>query len=346
MNVDCSGFRRLLLAVSSIGVMWFGAAHAAEPPSWPVYGPDRGHFRVDSALERGDGLTNTIPDIVGPVDGSAKLTIFTEGNHYPVLLPLVLEAFPQYCAETGRCDIASEEIMVVTLPQVMIVAGLEAGGFRFGNAQLPVGQDTPVFPDLVMLGEGPMARLHEMELLQDRPHIFARHRGMGLLLEREAADAVADLEAFAASDLSFVMATPYEAGARNQYLRTLNALLGEEETETLLMREVPDFPGRLAIQHRDIPYAVMNGIAPTGLVFGHLARFYADYWPDRLVFVEIAEAAPFGTEIAVAKTRREGSDPALTEAFVEFLLEAAPETYAAGGFTPADGFAFGREIAF
>lgn len=323
-----------------------GTAHGAEPLDWPAFGPDRGHFRVDNGIDRGDGLTNTIPDLVGPVDGSAALTIFTEGNHYPVLLPLALEAFPQYCADTGRCAVTAQNITIVTLPQVMIMAGLESGGFRFGNAALPVKPDTPVFPDLVMLGERPMGRLDDQGLLAGGPRVFAKHRGMGLLIRRDLAQDVTDLESFAASDLPFVFATPREAGARNQYLRTMNALLGDEATATIVAREVPDFAGRMAIQHRDVPYAVMNEIAPVGLIFGHLADFYASHWPDELAFVEIPDAAQFGSEIAVARTSREGNASAAADAFLEFLFETAPEAYSSGGFMSADDFEFGRELSF
>ena len=168
---------RICFLIALISLFLTTAAAAQEPLEWPTYGPDREFVRVDDGIDRGDCFTNGVPDIVGPVDGSAKLTIFTEGNHYPVLLPIVLEAFPRYCAETGRCSIAADEILVVTLPQVMIVSGLERGGFRFGNAQLPVTTDGPVYPDIVMLGEGAMTRLHEMSVLASAPLVFAKHRG-------------------------------------------------------------------------------------------------------------------------------------------------------------------------
>lgn len=322
------------------------AVAAQEPLEWPTYGPERDFVRVDDGMDRGDGLTNSVPDIVGPVDGSAKLTIFTEGNHYPVLLPIVLEAFPRYCAETGRCSVTADEIMVVTLPQVMIVSGLERGGFRFGNAQLPVAPDGPVYPDLVMLGEGAMTRLHEMSILASAPRVFAKHRGMGLLIDKQFHERIPDLETFAQSDLAFVLATPRETGARRQYIDTLSSLLGMELTQQLLSREIEDFPGRMAIQHRDIPYAVMNEVAPVGIVFGHFASFYADHWNDRLAFVELTEARPFGSEIAVARTTREVADPALIDAFLEFLFEVAPEVYEEGGFSPAEDYEFGRELEF
>lgn len=311
-----------------------------EPLAWPGYSNDLERFRIDGALGRNDGFTNALPDFVGPIDGSAELTIFTEGNHYPVLLPLVLKAFPQFCEESKRCDLASKEILVVTLPQVMILEGLERGGFRFGNATLPVAPNGKVFPDLVMLGREPMKRLERDGVLAGPPRILARHNGLGLLVAQSYRDQVTDLDTFAASGLEFVIATPFERGARRQYLSTLSALLGDKETRTLLSREISDFTGRLAIQHRDIPYAILNEHAPAGILFGHLADFYARRWPDRLAYVKVPEAARFGTEILVAPTQRAGTDNALRKTFLEFLFEEAPAAYKAGGFASTESFRF------
>ncbi|MBD2843511.1 substrate-binding domain-containing protein [Erythrobacter rubeus] len=335
---------RVLTQAVFLWLIFAPSAQAGEHLSWPQYGPNEGLLRIDKGIDRGDGLTNSVPDIVGPMDGSAKLTIFTEGNHYPVLLPLLLEAFPTYCAETNRCSITAADILVVTLPQVMIVDALEAGGFRMGNAKLPVNSGGPVYPDLVMLGEGPMKRLEERGVLAEQPRVFAKHRGMGLLIERSRAEEITDLKSFSRSGLPFVVATTREMGARQQYVRTLGELLGHDEAKALLKREVIDFPGRLAIQHRDIPYAVMSDIAPAGLVFGHLAKFYADHWPEHLAYVAIPETQAFGSEIAVARMKKADTEPTTSAAFLEFFFTAAPEAYLVGGFMPADAFEFGRVL--
>ena len=69
---------RLILALTLGLIACFAPYQSgAQSASWPAFGPD-------------DGFTDTLPDFVGRIDGSAELTIFTEGDHYPVLLPLVL----------------------------------------------------------------------------------------------------------------------------------------------------------------------------------------------------------------------------------------------------------------
>lgn len=304
--------------------LWLASAAActasAQSVDWPDYGPERGGLRLE-------GLTNTVPDIVGPIDGSARLTIFTEGNHYPVFLPLVLDSFPAWCRETGRCDVAAGEILVVTLPQVMIVEALTGGGIVLGNAVLPLSRGGAVFPDIVIGGEGPLRRLTEAGIVADAAVVFARHRGMGLLLGRNST--VDSLEDLAAAAAPIVIATPNEAGARRQYLATLRALLGAAATDELLQHAVDTWPGRLGIQHRDIPYALLNGRADAGIIFGHLAAFYAMTYPEQLRFVPVPEAAPFGQEIALART---GRNDEIATAFEEFLFERAAVAYPPAGF--------------
>jgi hypothetical protein len=319
-----------LLAVNG----FFTLPAAAQSVAWPAFGPARGLVALD-------GLTDTLPDFVGPLDGSAELTIFTEGNHYPVLLPLVLDAFPAWCRTSGACKADAGKILIVTLPQPMIVDMLRNGGIRLGNAIVPVGRDQHMFPDLVMGGVPPLRELAHAGLIEPRAVVFARHRGLGLLLRRDLAG-VSDVASLAARDARVVLASESEPGARNQYRATLESILGAGATDALLNHEIRTFAGRLGIQHRDVPYALLNGLADGGIIFEHLAAFYAGIYPDRLRHVDVPAAAPFGQELALAKTARDGGP--LTAAFQRFFLEAARTAYPAGGFAPAQAFNYGAEL--
>src|SRR5215831_12889355 len=66
-----------------------------------------------------------------------------------------------------------------------------------------------------------------------------------------------------------------------------------------------------------MPYAVLNDIADGGVIFSHLAAFYAHTYPDRLRAVAVADAERFGQELALARTEREPSR--LTAAFERFF---------------------------
>jgi hypothetical protein len=96
----------------------------------------------------------------------------------------------------------------------------------------------------------------------------------------------------------------WQLPASAQYRETSPALLGEAATARLFGHEVASFAGRLGIQHRDVPYALINGLADGGLIFSHLAHFYAAVFPERLRAVAVPGAERFGQDIAIVRTAR------------------------------------------
>lgn len=201
--------RALTIGLLILTTAFCRLAAQAQSIAWPSFGPERNLLRFD-------GFTDTLPDFIGPIDGSAELTIFSEGNHYPVLLPLVLQRFPQWCRERRECDADPARILVVTLPQPMIVRMLTDGGISLGNAVLPIGPDKAVFPDLVMGGPAPLRQLRAAGVVEPRARVFAHSRGMAMLLSRDLAD-VEDLDQFSQRVGKLIVASPSEPGARQQY---------------------------------------------------------------------------------------------------------------------------------
>lgn len=318
---------RILASVVAVTLTFCNLFTEVYAMDWPLFGPERD-------IPMLTGHTNAVPDLVGPIDGSARLTIFTEGNHFPALLPLVLEAFPGWCEAHGGPAITAADILVVTLPQGMILEALLRGGLRLGNAVLPIGPNKPVFPDIVMAGPGALKKLATAGLVADDFKVFARHKGMGLMLRRQAGIGGLSLAQIAARKPRVVLATSHEPGAREQYRQTLEALLGPAQAAAFLEGEVADFPGRLAIQHRDVPYALLHDLADVGLIFGHLARFYAEAYPQQLTWTELPQAAPFGREIAMAASRAPAS--AERDAFMRYFPDAARQAYPSKGFAVLD----------
>lgn len=325
--------RVLITGLSVLVAALFQVSANAQSVTWPAFGPVRNLLRFD-------GFTDTVPDFVGPIDGSAELTIFTEGNHYPVLLPLVLQRFPEWCRSNQTCQVDASRILVVTLPQPMIVRMLTEGGISLGNAVLPIGADKPVFPDLVMGGLTPLRQLRAAGVVEAQARVFARTRGMAMLVARERAG-VDNLEQFSQQVEKLIVASPSEPGARRQYRETSEALLGTQPTARLFSHELASFAGRLGIQHRDVPYALINGLADGGLIFSHLAHFYASAFPARLRAVAVPGAERFGQDIAMVRTNRPRS--ALTDAFERFFLEVARTAYPEGGFADLDS-GFGAAV--
>ena len=176
-------------------------------------------------------------------------------------------------------------------------------------------------------GPVPLRQLAQAGVIDREAVVFARHRGLGLLMKKELAG-VGDLPEFREQVRRIVLASPSEPGARNQYRATLESVLGAAGASDVLAREVVTFPGRLGIQHRDVPYAVLNGyVADGGIVFSHLAAFYAQIYPDRPAECGgSCRGASSDKELANGKDRNRSAGP-LTAAFERFLLATARQAY-------------------
>ncbi|MEO1333718.1 MAG: substrate-binding domain-containing protein [Myxococcota bacterium] len=301
---------------------------------WPRFGDSA------DALEL-RGHTNEVADLIGPLDGSATLTVFTEGNHFPVLVPMISDELSSWSSYHCDQSLAPDEVLVVTLPQVMIVKALAEERIRLGSAVVPLSLDR-VYPDVVMGGREPLGNLAKLGRVRPEAVAFAKHAGLGLLIHRRHVSQIDSLEALADSDLTVVLATPEEAGARSQYLETLDAIIGTEQRERLLRREISSFPGRLGIQHRDVPYALLTGQADVGLIFGHLATFYSGAYPKDLLAIRVPKAKPFGRELYLAQTSDEPSPAA--DCFERFVLGQAGNMYPSAGFVSPGEFEFRERI--
>lgn len=98
----------------------------AETFPFQIYGS------IPAGLSRLSGFTDTIPDVVGRIDSHASLVIFSEGNHFPVLLPLALDGFRDWLRQKGRA-LRNDNIVIFTLPQSMLFPPWNAEALRSGR---------------------------------------------------------------------------------------------------------------------------------------------------------------------------------------------------------------------
>src|SRR5262249_53692336 len=163
-----------------------------------------------------NGHTDTVPDIVGRLGSQIDLAIFTEGNHFPALLGGgIIDAFRTRARSEGA---AVDNIVVVTLPQPMIVGMLLGQAIRLGNLTLDVGRASGFYPDIVMAGAGALKTLYRASILGREARVFARNRGLALLIAADNPRGVRQLDDIALPDIRIVMASSSEPGARNQYV--------------------------------------------------------------------------------------------------------------------------------
>jgi hypothetical protein len=292
-----------------------------------------------------NGHTDTVPDIVGRLGAPIGLAIFTEGNHFPVLLGgEVIAPFRSWArAQAPYAGLALDNIVVVTLPQPVIVGMLLGGGLSLGNLAIEVSRASAFYPDIVMAGAAPLTRLHQASLVAAEARVFARNRGPALLVAAGNPLAIQSLHDLTRPAIRVVTASESEPGARRRYIDALEALIGQEATKSILARETGRFPGRLGIQHRDVLQAIANRDADVGIIFHHLAHYFATTFPELCAMVSLPEAEKFSSSIALA----EAIDPlrvTAAKAFSEFFLVAAREIYPRYGFAMMSDAEFGAAI--
>ena len=292
-----------------------------------------------------DGHTDTVPDIVGRLGAPTGLTIFTEGNHFPALLGgEIIDPFRAWARAQGQyAELALDNIVVVTLPQPMIVGMLLGRSLLLGNLTIAVSRATGFYPDIVMGGAAPLTRLRKALLVEPEARVFARNRGLSLLVAAGNPVGIRRLDDLVHGALHIVMASESEPGARHQYIAALEALIGQAQVKSILAHETVTFPGRLGIQHRDVLQAIAGRYADVGIIFHHLASYFAATYPELCALVIVAGAEKYSSTIAMGQTIDLLRVTAAT-AFSEFFLGVAREVYPRYGFARMTEAEFGLTI--
>ena len=324
----------VLLAAAALAGDGSAASAPQQPVAWPILTSRPPDMPVL------DGHADTVPDIVGRINGPQALAIFTEGNHYPVLLGAeVLEPFRAWAhADPRFAGLALDNVVVVTLPQPIIVAMIRAGGIGLGNLTIEVSRAAGFYPDLVMAGIEPLRELRRAGVVEQEAQAFARSDGPALLVRKGNPDRVRGLRDLERPSIHVVLASASEPGARALYRTALEGLMGARDAARALAHETATFPGRLGIQHRDVLYALAEDYAEVGIIVRHLALYDARTFPDLVEMLPIPGAERYGATIALARV----ADPAharAADAFAEYFLGVADRLYPRYGFAtmaPAD----------
>ena len=112
---------------------------------------------------------------------------------------------------------------------------------------------------------------------------------------------IQSLEDLARRAIRVVMTSESEPGAWHQYISALEALIGQEATKSILTHETATFPGRLGIQHRDVPQAIVARDADVGIILHHLARYFAATYSELCAMVTAPGAEKLFSSIAMAQ---------------------------------------------
>jgi extracellular solute-binding protein len=310
---------------------------APEPLVWPIV------TELQSGIRSFAGHTDTVLDVIGRIGVPPSLVIFTEGNHLMVLSSDdIVGAFPSWAkSQPQYVDLDLTNIILVTLPQPILVQIIRTGGVALGNLTLDVSRSSGIYPDIFLGYPEPLRQLRRQSVIEPQARFFCKNRGVALLVQKGnpfGFHGLADV-VLAGSRV----ALPDSGDVRAQCRAAADAMLGKAAADTLFAAEIPNFPGRLGIMHRDLPEMVARGYAEVAFTWRHLASYWARIFPEHFEFVAVPEAEPFFTQIAFGRVT-DPLRPRAAKAFDEFFFSRARDVYPRYDFARMDDDKFGAVL--
>jgi hypothetical protein len=216
-----------------------------EPLVWPIA------TKLQPGIRSFVGHTDTVLDVIGRIGTPPSLVIFTEGNHLMVLSSDdIVGAFPSWAKTQPRyADLDLTNIILVTLPQPILVQMIRTGGVALGNLTLDVSRRSTFYPDIFMGYPEPLRQLRQMGAIERQARFFSKNRGVALLVRKGNPRGIHGLADIVRTGTGWRSGTrrcsvPYACGCRQS---------ARKPRRRPVRAEVPSFPGRLAIMHRDLP---------------------------------------------------------------------------------------------
>ena len=309
-----------------------------EPLVWPIA------TKLLSSIRSFDGHTDTVLDVIGRIGVRPSLVIFTEGNHLMVLSSGdIAGAFPSWAkSQPQYADLDLDNIILATLPQPVLVQMIRTGGIALGSLTLDVSRSSGFYPDIFMGYPEPLRQLRQLGLIEPQARFFCKNRGVALLVRKGNPLGIRELADVARKGTR--IALPDSGDVRAMCRAAADKLLGKPMADDLFAAEVPSFPGRLGIMHRDLPEMIARSYADVAFTWYHLVSYWARIFPNLFESVAVPSAEPFFTKIALARV----ADPlrALAmKAFVEFFFGRARDVYPQYDFARMNDDEFGATLA-
>jgi hypothetical protein len=283
-------------------------------------------------------------DVIGRIGSPPSLVIFTEGNHLMVLSSDdIVGAFPSWAkAQSQYADLDLSNIILATLPQPILVEMIRSGGVALGNLTLDVSRGSGFYPDIFMGYPEPLRQLRQAGVIEPQARFFCKNRGVSLLVRKTNPFGIHGLADVVRAGAR--IALPDSGDVREKCRAAAEALLGKPVADALFAAEVPSFPGRLGIMHRDLPEMVARAYADVAFTWHHLVSYWTRIFPDQFELVAVPGAEPFFTQIALARVA-DPLRPRTMKAFDEFFFSRAREAYPRYDFARMNDNEFGATLA-
>lgn len=282
-------------------------------------------------------------DVIGEIGAPPSLVIFSEGNHLMVLSSDdIVGAFPSWAeSQPQYADLDLTNVILATLPQPILVQMIRSGGVALGNLTLDVSRRSGFYPDIFMGYPESLRQLRKLGVIDSQARFFSKNRGVALLVRKGNPLGITGLGDVVGSEAR--IALPDSGEVRASCLAAADELLGNSGAAALLASEVPSFPGRLGIMHRDLPEMIARSYADVALTWHHLVSYWARIFPDHFESVDIPGVERFSTQIALARVN-DPLRPQATKAFDEFLFGRARDVYPRYGFARMNDAEFAARL--
>jgi len=219
---------------------------------------------------------------------------------------------------------------------------IRTGGVALGNLTLDVSPRSGFYPDIFMGYPEPLRQLRQLGVIEPQARVFCKNRGVALLVRTGnplGIQGLADVTRTSAR-----IALPDSGDVRAQCRAAADTLLGKAAADTLFAAEVPSFPGRLGIMHRDLPEMLARSYADAAFTWYHLVSYWARIFPNHFSLVPVPGAEPFFTKIAFSRVDNP-LRPRAMKAFDEFFFSQARDVYPRYDFARMDDHEYGVPFA-
>ncbi|MBR1280289.1 substrate-binding domain-containing protein [Bradyrhizobium sp. AUGA SZCCT0283] len=308
-----------------------------EPLVWPIV------TTLQPGVRLFVGHTDTVLDVIGRIGAPPSLVIFTEGNHLMVLSSDdIVGAFASWSkSQPQYANLDLTNVVLVTLPQPILVQMIRTGGVALGNLTLDVNRSSGFYPDIFMGYPEPLRQLRQLGVIEPQARFFCKNRGVALLVRKGNPLGIHGLADVVRTGMR--IALPDSGDVRAMCRAAADNLLGKPTADTLFTAEVPSFPGRLGIMHRDLPEMIARGYADVAFTWYHLVSYWARIFSNQFEFVAVPGAEPFFTKIALGHVT-DPLRPRAMRAFDEFFFSRARDVYPQYDFARMNDAEFGATL--
>jgi hypothetical protein len=186
--------------------------------------------------------------------------------------------------------------------------------------------------------------VRKLGVIEPRARFFSRNRGPALLVRKGNPLGIHGLTDIVRTGARIALPNAVEEAARARYRAAIDGLIGKSAADAVFAAEVPHFPGRLGIVHRDLPEMVARGYADVAFTQYHLISYWTRIFPKHFELVSVSGADQFFVKIAFGRVI-DPLRPRALKAFEEFFFSRARDVYPRYDFARMNDDEFGATLA-